>query len=91
MFYKYITNGKPQVPLETWSSSKIFSAANGGFPNQFRILANLLLTIGGNLEDKCHLGMNANTQGNQGKTPLGDLMTIICSYDASKGKTRPLK
>jgi hypothetical protein len=30
-------------------------------------------------------GMNSNTTGKNGITPLGDLATIICSYDHTKG------
>jgi hypothetical protein len=33
------------------------------------------------------LGLDALTMGKHGKTPLGDLGTIVCSYDETQGYT----
>jgi len=60
---------------ETWSSSKIFAMANGAG----RLRSNETTCIND------MFGMNSNTTGKNGVTPVGDLATIICSYDHTKG------
>jgi len=63
--------------FETWSSSKIFAIANGGS----RLRGN---------ESNCInnvFGVTSNTTGKNNVTSLGDLATIICSYDETKGYT----
>lgn len=60
---------------ETWSSSKIFAMANAA----------------GHLrseESSCSegkFGLDSATTGKHGVTPLGDLATIVCSYDTTAG------
>lgn len=60
---------------ETWSSSKIFAMANAA----------------GHLraeEPSCSpgtAGLDSFTTGKLGKTPLGDLATVVCSYDHTAG------
>jgi len=67
IYYKYVGSGQATTPFETWSSSKVFSVANGA----------------GNLEKKCRMSLDASVSGK----PLGDLVTIITSYDGTKGYT----
>jgi hypothetical protein len=55
------------VPYETWSSSKIFAAANAA----------------GVLREACGSGLDGTTEGEHGATPFGDLLTVICSYDTT--------
>lgn len=59
------------IPYETWSSSKIFAAASAA----------------GVLQERCGLGLAGETRGVHGATPLGDLLTIICSYDTTVNYT----
>jgi hypothetical protein len=69
-FFKYYGNGHENFAIETWSSSKVFSAMNGA----------------GRLNEECrgtcaHPGLSQSTTGDYGKTFLGDLVTIIVTYD----------
>lgn len=41
------------------------------------------------MNEVCHIGLDAKTMGKNGATPLGDLATIICSYDETKGSFIP--
>lgn len=69
-YFRYMGNGHENFAIETWSSSKIFSAMNGaGHLNQ---------ACGGNCG-----GLTRSTTGDYGKTPLGDLVTIIVTYDTT--------
>lgn len=61
--------------FESWSSSKIFAIANGAG----RLRSNESTCV------KDVYGLTSNTTGFNGITPLGDLATIICSYDSTKG------
>ena len=72
-YYKYVASGSQQEAWETWSSSKIFAVANA---------AGRLREEGG-----CSFGLNGATTGEHGMTPLGDLQTIITSYDTTQGYT----
>lgn len=56
------------------SSSKIFAATNAA--RHLREICPSHLT-----------GLPNSTTGNHGKTPLGDLATIVCSYDTTQGYT----
>jgi len=75
--YIIYISGRHNIPVETWSSSKIFCAADAG----------------GLLFDKCQTtttnvnGLNSNTLGKHGTTPLGDLVTIIVTYDKTQNYT----
>mgnify|MGYP004278102647 CR=1 FL=1 len=66
------------TPHETWSSSKIFSVSNA---------ASKLRETESNL--KCELGLNSyvRVKGNQDPVPLGDLITIVTSYDKTANYT----
>jgi len=71
VYYKYISNGRKLVPLETWSSSKVFAVA----------------AAAGAIRRSCKVGLDSSIKGRRGRIPLGDLATIITSYDTSKGYT----
>jgi hypothetical protein len=63
--------------VETWSSSKIFAIANAAGhlrKNETTCAADVY-------------GIDGETSGKHGSTLLGDLATIICSYDTSAGYT----
>jgi len=49
------------------------------------VLIAMSCVIGGRMNEECGFALNANSTGKNGVTPLGDLMTIICSYDTTKG------
>lgn len=77
LFNKYLCLDDRSVnnAVETWSSSKIFAVANAAG----RLRSN---------ETSCvrdEFGLPSNTSGNHDATPLGDLITIICSYDETAG------
>lgn len=58
------------TPHETWSSSKIFGIANAA----------------GKLRTECiSAGIDSSVTSKHGKTLLGDLATIVCSYDTTAG------
>ena len=69
--FRYFGNGEENFAIETWSSSKIFSAMNGA----------------GHLKSMCsaepRAGLPQSTSGDYGVTPLGDLVTIIVTYDTT--------
>jgi hypothetical protein len=72
VYYKYLCGaGDDALGFESWSSSKIFAMANAA----------------GHLREECGLGLDSTTEGQHGTTPLGDLATIICSYDTTQGYT----
>lgn len=79
LFNKYFCTPQGQA-YETWSSSKIFAMANAGSTLRGREPA-----------DACPagvMGMDAVTTGKASPTsPLGDLATIVCSYDHTAGYT----
>jgi hypothetical protein len=78
-YNKYFCAGDASATeiYETWSSSKIFAIANAG----------------GHLrsdETTCAqetFGLDSSTTGKHGTTLLGDLVTIVCSYDHTAGYT----
>eukprot|EP00039_Didymoeca_costata_P006844 m.93937 g.93937 ORF g.93937 m.93937 type:complete len:447 (+) comp13421_c0_seq1:203-1543(+) len=72
VYYKYLGNSRFNEPAETWSSSKIFSITNAARAIQA-------------LCKKQSLDSYIN--GKHGKTILGDLATVICSYDTTAGYT----
>jgi hypothetical protein len=59
------------VPAETWSASKIFAVA----------------TAGDTLRGSCAqpVGLTSTTVGVHGATPLGDLASVVTSYDTTSG------
>lgn len=67
--FKYFGNGHENFAIETWSCSKIFSAMNGA----------------GYLGSQCGLGngLDQSTNGTYGLTPLGDLVSLIVTYDTT--------
>jgi hypothetical protein len=69
-YFRYLGNGHENFAIETWSSSKIFSAMNGA----------------GHLNEQCGGscgGLPRATTGDYGVTPLGDLVTVIVTYDTT--------
>ncbi len=77
IFYRYFGGPNYTEPFETWSSSKIFAMANAAVTVERQCPA-----IGG-----LPYGLSSLTHGKLGPTPLGDLATIICSYDRTKNYT----
>jgi hypothetical protein len=69
-YYKYMCGGGDEsLGFESWSSSKVVAMANAA----------------GHLREECARGMDSTTEGKHGTTPLGDLATVICSYDTTQG------
>jgi hypothetical protein len=68
-FFKYFGNGRENIPEQTWSSSKLFGVA----------------AAGGKLECACKTCLDAHATGKHGATPLGDLITVIPTYDITAG------
>ena len=77
LYNKYYCAGNASATekWETWSSSKIFAMANAaGHLRQS--------------ESSCaagSFGLDSSTTGSKGATKLGDLATIVCSYDHTAG------
>jgi hypothetical protein len=69
VFYKYLSNGRELLPFETWSSSKVFAVAAAA-----RVI-----------RKSCKIGLESSVKGRRGPIPLGDLATIITTYDTTKG------
>jgi len=82
LYNKYFCAGESSRTdaFETWSSSKIFAMANAG--GHLRTNESMCRKgpIGPGLD--CSV-----TESKHGKIPLGDLSTIICSYDHTAGYT----
>ena len=79
LYHKYYCAGDSSRDdaTETWSSSKIFAMANA---------AGHLRTE----ETPCtaaadKIGLDGSTVGKHDVTPLGDLATVVCSYDTTAG------
>lgn len=77
LYNKYFCSSEEsaKVAFETWSSSKIFAISNAAGhlrTNETRC-------------DPMELGVNGYTSGKHGKTALGDLATVVCSYDTTAG------
>jgi len=69
-YFHYVSNGRQANAYETWSSSKVFVVASAA----------------GAMETACSFGLFGSTaKGNHGPTALGDLATVICSYDETAG------
>jgi hypothetical protein len=66
-FYKYLSNGNERQVFQPWSSSKPFAAANAA--------SNL------RVQSEGHVGFASVEQNT--KRPLGDLSTIVHSYDST--------
>ncbi len=68
-YFSYFGNGHEKFAVETWSSSKVFAAMNAA----------------GHLGDACSTKVGGIFESTQGQfspiTPLGDLVTIIVTYD----------
>lgn len=81
IYNKYFCAGERSASeaFETWSSSKIFAMANAA--SHLRINES---TCG---PSPTIFGDDGFTNGKHGKTALGDLATIICSYDHTAGYT----
>mmetsp|Transcript_8462 Transcript_8462/g.12606 ORF Transcript_8462/g.12606 Transcript_8462/m.12606 type:complete len:481 (-) Transcript_8462:1-1443(-) len=84
IYNKYLcaSNRSSSDAYETWSSSKIFAMANA---------AGHLRT--NESSESCSgdysglFGLDSSITGKKGKTMLGDLSTVICSYDHTAGYT----
>jgi hypothetical protein len=79
LYNKYYCAGEHSATdvYETWSSAKIFTMANSAG----HLRSN---------ESTCALetfGMDSSTTGKHGTTLLGDLATVVCSYDHTAGYT----
>ncbi len=74
-FFKQFGNALSNIPIETWSSSKIFAAAAAG--------------VRLHREADCSdFGFHSYVSSNSHQeVPLGDLATIIASYDVTAGYT----
>jgi hypothetical protein len=74
-FFKQFGNSLSSTPIETWSSSKMFAAAAAG--------------VRLHRETDCaDFGFHSYvTSNSHQEVPLGDLATIIASYDATAGYT----
>jgi hypothetical protein len=71
-FKYYCSEGDTTNAYQPWSSTKIYAAANAG----------------GHIREVCpDHGLISSTTGEHGVTPLGDLMTIITSYDSTMDYT----
>ena len=74
IYYRYLGNQNFDEAAETWSSSKIFCESAAA--QRLRV-------------NTCthESGLDSFTDGKHGLTPLGDLSTIIASYDRTAGYT----
>lgn len=72
-FFRLLATDGALVPHETWSSSKIFGVA----------------TASSVLEGACGdgLGLSVEAAGGRGNLTLGDLVTVITTYDTTAGFT----
>jgi hypothetical protein len=79
LYNKYFCAGNSSATeiYETWSSSKIFAMANAGGH----------LRTNESACDSLLFGLDSSTTGKHGSTLLGDLATIVCSYDRTAGYT----
>ena len=74
LYYRYLGNQNSEEAAETWSSSKIFCES-----------ASAQRLRGENCTHRS--GLDSFTDGKHGPTPLGDLSTVIASYDETAGYT----
>lgn len=66
--------------FETWSSSKIFAMANAAG----HLRSNESQCGSGNTHNAL-FGLDGTVTGKHGVTPVGDLATVVCSYDTTAG------
>ena len=79
LFNRYYCTGGDTLSHETWSSSKIFAMANAAGSLRGREAPTTGCAPG-------TAGLDAATTGKNGPhTHLGDLATIVCSYDTTAG------
>jgi hypothetical protein len=73
VYFKYFCgSGDDSLPFQPWSSTKIYAQANAA----------------GHIREVCPAsGLTSDTTGKHGLTPLGDLATVVCSYDTTQGYT----
>ena len=82
-YFKYLsTSDSYDNPVETWSSSKIFAAMNGAGKLREDCPANSVADgAAPSFDAAADGGLNQFIDGKLGRTPLGDLATVICSYE----------
>jgi len=82
LYNKYMCAGSRSrdVAYETWSSSKVFAMVNAAG----RLRSNESQCGAGNAYNR-QFGLDGDVTGNEGPTALGDLATIVCSYDHTQG------
>jgi hypothetical protein len=82
LYNKYFCAGdySANTPYETWSSSKIFAMANAAG----HLRTNETQCGSGNTHNQ-EFGLDGTVKGKHGTTPLGDLATVVCSYDTTAG------
>jgi len=88
LYNKYYCLGEESVvdSYETWSSSKVYAAAQAG--GELRgSTSTSTSTSGDDVCDMGNIGIDSATTGKQGRTALGDLVSIVTSYDKTKGYT----
>ena len=87
VYYKYLGHDQ-DIAYETWSSSKIFAMANAAGWDYYRTIPSKekYFFSYSYLRETCNVGcgLEVSTQGSNGETPLGDLATIVCSYDETQ-------
>jgi len=75
VYFKYLCGRGDEdthQAVQPWSSTKIYAAANAG----------------GHIREVCpQSGLVSATEGEHGATPLGDLVSIITSYDSTQSYT----
>lgn len=81
LYHKYYCAGEHSRDdaTETWSSSKIFAIANAA--GHLRVDETSVSCS--NASET--MGLDSSTEGKDGVTPLGDLATVVCSYDTTAG------
>ena len=99
LYGRYPGNANHAEAAETWSSSKIFAASGGGSESCTHLeglasctkgkgCCNLSLTLSLSLTQTLSLTLTQREhQGKHGATPLGDLVSVITSYDETAGYT----
>jgi hypothetical protein len=73
VYFKYFCgSGDDSLPWQPWSSTKIYAQANAA----------------GHIREVCPAsGLPSDATGKHGPTPLGDLATVVSSYDSTQGYT----
>lgn len=91
-YNRFLCLGEKSVTdaFQTWSSSKVFAMAFAAGALRSDPPRSSVSSIGTHMAGVCDsgsLGLDAFTQGKNGVTPLGDLATIITTYDTTKKYT----